>query len=44
MEFGWQRVGVEPDDGLPEDVILLVDGRIIHVYTASDANALDRMT
>jgi len=43
-EFGWHRVGVEPDDGLPEDVILLADGRIVHVYTASDANAPDRVT
>ncbi len=43
-EFGWQRVGVEPDDGLPEDVILLAGGRIVHVYTASGANALDRVT
>jgi histone acetyltransferase (RNA polymerase elongator complex component) len=43
-EFGWQRVGVEPDGGLPEDVILLADGRSVHVYTASDANALDRVT
>ena len=42
-EFGWQRVGVEPDGGLPEDVILLADGRSVHVYTASDADALDRV-
>jgi hypothetical protein len=37
-------VGVEPDGGLPEDVILLADGRSVHVYTASDADALDRVT
>jgi histone acetyltransferase (RNA polymerase elongator complex component) len=39
-EFGWGRVTVGADEGLPEDAVLLPGGRMVRVYESSGAAAL----